>query len=38
MLHLAALVIVGAQLAWWLLLRDDSRDEVVWLACVRPGE
>lgn len=31
------LVIVGGQLFWWLILKDDGRDEVVWCACLYPG-
>jgi hypothetical protein len=35
---LVELIVVGAQGVYWLWLRDDARDEVVWKACVSPGE
>lgn len=29
--------VMYAQAVWWLLIRDDERDRVVWEACVNPG-
>ena len=29
--------VMYAQAVYWLLIRDDERDRVVWLACVNPG-
>lgn len=30
--------IIGAQLVYWLLLKDDTRDQVIWDACLYPGK
>jgi hypothetical protein len=29
--------VMYAQAVYWLLIRDDERDRVVWEACVNPG-
>lgn len=31
------LVLILAQAMYWLWLREDNRDEIVWEACVHPG-
>lgn len=35
-----AAVFVGGHLHWWLYHRDltQEMDELVWLACIKPGE
>jgi hypothetical protein len=32
------LIVIGGQAVYWLWLRDDERDDVVWRACLYPGE
>jgi len=29
--------VMYAQAVYWLLIRDDDRDRLVWEACVNPG-
>lgn len=35
--YVAYAAVVLGQLVYWLLLRDEGRELVVWEACVRPG-
>ena len=37
MLGLLKVAVIMGQLVYWLILKDDGRDEVVWDACVHPG-
>lgn len=32
------LILIMGQLYWRLILKDDAREDVVWDACLYPGE
>jgi len=38
MLALLKVTIIMGQLMYWIWFRDESRDEVIWDACLNPGE
>lgn len=37
MTYFLEVIFILAQAVYWLLLRDDLRDQVIWDACLHPG-